>query len=175
MSAYEQSLPENATVDGARNGISLLRRWIKEYKSTITPYDKYIREATFSSNNSVGEYYKWFNAEIRSELIELFRGRKILLTADVENKHIYTKNAIKFKTVRIEFHSKDDKLKTLLTNVQVEMKHSGYSYYYYNGQTYMQLGEAFDLRYSYEVGSDNVPNNCNMVYKKLLVGTDFNK
>ncbi|KAL0277531.1 UNVERIFIED_CONTAM: hypothetical protein PYX00_004781 [Menopon gallinae] len=172
MSEYEQSLPKNVTAEGARNGISLLRKWIKEYKSTITPYDKYIREAIFSWNNSVGEYYKWYNGEIRSDLAELFRGKKVVLTADVENNHIYTKNAIKFRTVRIEFQSKYDEvtLKKLLKDVQVEMKHSGYSYYYYNGQTYLQTGEEFDLHYSYELSSDNEPNNCNMVYKKLLNG-----
>lgn len=159
----------------AMANIQTMKRKVKEYKSTITSWDKNIIEAAFQTNSSIGEFYLWDNREISSELTDLLSGKEITLKADVENIHILNKNAIKFKTIGLEFrmrNTQENDVAEYLKNFAISLTHSGYSYYYYKGETYIITSDDVAIYYSWKT-ENGVPEACNEVYKKLQVGHKY--
>lgn len=162
----------NVTLEEATDNLRRLISRIQEFKSTVSSFDKNIRQAMFTTTSPVGEFYVWHNGQIRTEIENLFRGKKVTLRADVENMHILNKNAIKFRTLRLEFRqrgSHDEELAKYLSNFAIEMKHSGYSYYQYRGETFIITSDEVTLYFSYELDKNGLPQIYNQVYKKLEV------
>lgn len=168
---------EEMPVTEAVVNIERMKRKVMEYKSTIASVDKNIREAVFHTNSSIGEFFTWDNREIANDLEDLFSGKKITLRADVENIHVLNKNAIKFKTIGLDFKMRNGQERDItefLKNFAVEMKHSGYSYYYYKGETYIITSDDVTIYYSWKLKPNGVPEVHNRVYKKLQVNGNFN-
>lgn len=135
--------------------------------------DTFLWSGRFAASVPNGPFYKWNYAEHGREIRDLFRGESVILFADVDRTSIRT-SAVKFSHVELQITSKKPRVKRMLSEalqgVQVEMHHSGLSYYRFDDKTYqMSNDKGFCLQYRFK-DQGETPEDVNHVFKKMKKG-----
>lgn len=120
--------------------------------TVINSNDLSIHVAQFNNEpGSRGPFYVWSNQEVRDQIEQLFRGKKIYLYADITRSD--RRNAVKFSMIDIEFWSINQtanvQLNEILQNVHVSMTHMGESNYRCNKDFHTISNRPLTIRFSF--------------------------
>jgi hypothetical protein len=122
--------------------INVLERKVAEFYATITPFDRFRHQKLFKGSNNVGSnaaltdsFYVWQDQDV---IARLLNGEKLVLTPKLQ-KGPLNMDAIRFKTLRLDFKSLDKNLeealvKELNASFSVVMTHMGDSHFWCTGQ-----------------------------------------
>lgn len=128
-----------------------------------------------SDKGSNGPFYVWKNAEIRKQIDQLFAGKKVYLLADIARSTIKL-NAVKLKSIRLEFRStqpdeknqtaNDKRLSEILQSFHVSLTHMGESHYRCDKHFYAIHSRPLTIEYSVAT-RQGIPTTRNAAYDKL--------
>lgn len=140
---------------------------------TTTDNDAVINTDHFNSEMaSTKPFYVWENQPNYQAITKLLAGQQIALLADIDSG--LRINAVKFNFVQI--HLKIDNateqatLDEVLKKFDVQIVHTGNSYYRCDSNMYVITSPRQDIRYSFENGKDGNPVRKNLVYDKIRRG-----
>lgn len=176
---HEFELPESVetsnvdeVISRTFNEIAKISNQLHEEYSSIQPeIDRNVHLATFKKH----PFFVWDNEHYRDEISHFLRGDEIILYADVRAQQ---RNAVKFNGINLDFTlvKKAQSLPNItsvletLNNLNVQLIHSGNSYYRCGYRYYVLPVKSQTLQFSIKKNDEGEPVDQNNLYKEILSG-----
>lgn len=161
-------------VNKATEQIETMQSKIKQYETSISQLDNYLSSGLFNSDyESTKPFFVWKNERYNNAISKLLSGKKVVVKSHILNSHP-DKDAIKFNTIGLNFHSSNSSISSEVRNKMrkfiVNLTHLGNSYYRFNNDIFMIASSSQNIRFSYEKDNFGDPVHKNNVYAKLKSG-----
>jgi len=164
-------------IPDVKTWISDLRLEINKYSSAVFPsVDGELVKTDFNSQHSTSIPFHVFNWEDNPRAVhDLLSGEKVTFSIYPDFTYNHDMAAVKFTIAEFVPKLRDRKfqkqLDQLLTNVRVEMVHSGLSRYYYDDETFDMFGSRLSIQYNFERNSAGQRLGRNKVYEEIQQGS----
>jgi len=145
------SLPDEKFIPKLKDQMEKIIREVVKEKTYVSEVDHLIKEDEFTDE----PFFVWSHNNYKSQITDLLNGKQVFLNADIKAspKH---KGAIKFTEIKLQIKGSDDaKIKSALQPCEIELQHSGNSYYRFGNKFYSVQHDAIKMSFSPDLKSTN--------------------
>lgn len=156
---------------------------IRNVESMILSVRKY-KNSTYSTNINYGEFdgngetmkpfFTWKYQNSRQIISDLLSGYTVRLTSHINQSEIFDKDAVKFKTLTLDFKTKNKSIQSevsdLLKAFKINIEHYGDSYYRFKNKMYAIPSKIYSISYSLETNTVGDPKSKNSQYERIMNG-----
>ncbi|AVP86973.1 hypothetical protein phytr_90 [Candidatus Phycorickettsia trachydisci] len=145
------SLPDEKFIPKLKDQMEKIIREVVKEKTYVSDVDHLIKEDEFTDE----PFFVWSYRNYASQITDLLNGKQVFLNADIKTSPKY-KGAIKFTEIKLQLKGSDDtKIKSALQPCEIELQHSGNSYYRFANKFYSVQHDAIKMSFSLDLKSTN--------------------